>query len=118
MSERSERIDVTGLSPMGWIRRQFEDVSGGMLIFPLVVLFFLYFFDEFDTAAFGTLAPEIQKSFHLSDSRFGLVVILNVSVVLLAALPLGYWGDRLPRTKLVVGGAVVAGIFSFGTGLA
>ena len=40
-----------------------------MLVFPLVVLFFLYFFDEFDTAAFGTLAPEIQKAFHLTDKR-------------------------------------------------
>src|SRR2546429_885073 len=105
-------------APVAWIKRQFEDVSGGMLIFPLVVLFFLYFFDEFDTAAFGTLAPEIQKSFNLTDFRFAILVILNVSVVLLAALPLGYWGDRLPRTKLVVAGAVLAGIFSFGTGLA
>jgi ABC-type branched-subunit amino acid transport system ATPase component/predicted MFS family arabinose efflux permease len=106
------------MSPVTWVKRQFEDVSGGMLIFPLVVLFFLYFFDEFDTAAFGTLVPEIQKAFHLSDSRFALIVILNVSVVLLAAIPLGYWGDRLPRTKLVVAGAVLAGLFSFGTGLA
>ncbi|MBV9253048.1 MAG: MFS transporter [Actinobacteria bacterium] len=101
-----------------WARKPFEDVTSGMLIFPLVVLFLLYFFDEFDTAAFGTLAPEIQKAFHLTDSRFGLVVILNISVVLLAAIPLGYWGDRLPRTKLVVAGAVLAGLFSFGTGIA
>ncbi|MBV9935523.1 MAG: MFS transporter, partial [Actinobacteria bacterium] len=93
-----------------WARKPFEDVTSGMLIFPLVVLFLLYFFDEFDTAAFGTLAPEIQKAFHLTDSRFGLVVILNISVVLLAAIPLGYWGDRLPRTKLVVAGAVLAGL--------
>ena len=34
---------------------------------------------------------------------------MNLSVVLLAAVPLGYWGDRLPRTKLVVAGAVLAG---------
>ncbi|MBV8958354.1 MAG: MFS transporter, partial [Actinobacteria bacterium] len=101
-----------------WARKPFEDVTSGMLIFPLVVLFLLYFFDEFDTAAFGTLAPEIQKSFHLTDKAFGLVVIMNVSVVLLAAIPLGYWGDRLPRTKLVVAGAVLAGLFSFGTGIA
>ena len=100
------------------IQKPFGKVAGGMLVFPLVVLFFLYFFDEFDTAAFGTLAPEIQKSFHLSDSRFGLIVILNLSVVLLFSVVIGYYGDRLPRTKLVVGGALVAGAFSFGTGLA
>ena len=67
--------------------RQFEDVAGGEPIFPLVVLFFLYFFDEFDTAAFGVLAPEIQKTFHLSDAGFVAIVILNLSVVLLLAVP-------------------------------
>jgi branched-chain amino acid transport system ATP-binding protein len=100
------------------IKRPLVKVAGGMVVFPLIVLFFLYFFDEFDTAAFGTLAPEIQKSFHLTDSRFGLIVILNLSVVLLFSVVVGYYGDRLPRTKLVVAGALVAGTFSFGTGLA
>src|SRR6476659_5647146 len=100
------------MSPVTWVKKQFEDVSGGMLIFPLVVLFFLYFFDEFDTAAFGTLAPEIQKAFHLTDAKFASLVILNVSIVLLAAIPVGYLGDRLPRRKLVVIGGMLAGIFS------
>jgi branched-chain amino acid transport system ATP-binding protein len=103
---------------ISWVRNRFGDVTGGLVIFPLTVLFFLYFFDEFDTAAFGTLAPEIQKSFHLTDNRFATVVILNLSVVLLFSVVVGYYGDRLPRTKLVVAGALVAGTFSFGTGLA
>ncbi|GAC1313404.1 MAG: hypothetical protein NVSMB16_10180 [Acidimicrobiales bacterium] len=77
----------------------------------------LYFFDEFDTAAFGVLAPEIKHSFGLSDHQFGLIVVVNLSIVLLAAIPIGYYGDRLPRTKLVVAGAVVAGLCSFGTGV-
>src|SRR5436853_3485991 len=106
------------MNPVGWVKKQFEDVSGGMVIFGLVVLFFLYFFDEFDTAAFATLAPEIEHAFHLSDRGFAILVILNLSIVLLAALPVGYYGDRLPRTKLVVAGAIAAGVFSFGTGLA
>ena len=109
---------LTSVPGIGRIRQGFEKVSGGMLIFPLVVLFFLYFFDEFDTAAFNTLAPEIQKAFHLSDRGFTTLVILNITVVLLAAVPIGYYGDRLPRTKLVVISAVVAGVCSFATGLA
>ena len=104
--------------PVGWARRRFAAVTGGLLIFPLVVLFFLYFFDEFDTAAFNVLAPEIRRAFHLSLHAFGLIVIVNLSVVLLAAIPLGYYGDRTPRTRLVVIGAVLAGLFSFATGLA
>ena len=111
-------IDNPLVTPVGWARSRFVAVAGGLSIFALMVLFFLYFFDEFDTAAFGTLAPEIQRSFHLTDNAFATVVILNISVVLLAAIPIGHWGDRLPRTKLVVLGAVIAGIFSFATGLA
>jgi ABC-type branched-subunit amino acid transport system ATPase component/predicted MFS family arabinose efflux permease len=104
--------------PMAWARHRFESVTSGLPTFPLVVLFFLYFFDEFDTAAFGTLAPEIQKAFDLTDNAFAAVVLVNISVILLAAIPIGHFGDRLPRTKLVVAGAIVAGAFSFATGLA
>ena len=99
------------------VRRRFEAVTGGLSTFPLGVLFFLYFVDEFDTAAFGVLAPEIQDAFNLSDSAFALVVILNLTVVLLLAVPVGYYGDRLPRRKLVVVGAIVGAVFSALTGV-
>jgi len=109
---------ISRLPGAAWVLRQFGAVTGNRATFPLVVLFFCYFFDEFDTAAFATLAPEIQKAFHLTDNAFGFVVIINISVVLLLAVPVGYYGDRLPRTALVVIGTVMAGFFSFGTGLA
>ncbi|MEN3272208.1 MAG: branched-chain amino acid transport system ATP-binding protein livF [Actinomycetota bacterium] len=99
------------------LREYFENAAGGPFIFPLVVLFLIYFFDEFDTAAFGTLAPEIQRSFHMTDAKFAVVVLLNLTIVLLAAVPVGYAGDRLPRRTLVVVGGIVAGVFSFATGL-
>ncbi|MHB8465346.1 MAG: MFS transporter [Acidimicrobiales bacterium] len=102
---------------LGWPRSRFLAATGGLAIFSLVTLFLLYFFDEFDTAAFGVLAPEIERSFGLTDHQFGLIVVVNVSIVLLAAVPIGYYGDRLPRTKLVVIGALVAGTFSMLTGL-
>ena len=99
------------------VRRRFEAVTGGLPTFPLGVLFFLYFVDEFDTAAFGVLAPEIQDAFNLSDAGFSLVVILNLTVVLLLAVPVGYYGDRLPRRLLVVVGAIVGAVFSALTGV-
>jgi len=92
-------------------------VTGGLDPFPLTVLFLLFFFDEFDTAAFNVLAPRIEEAFGLSDNAFATLVILNLSVVLLLAIPIGYYGDRLPRRRLVVAGAVLAGICSFGTGI-
>ena len=93
-------------------------MTSGLPVFPLAVMFGLFFFDEWDTAAFNVLAPNIQHAFHLSDRGFGFLVITNLSIVLLAAVPLGYYGDRLPRVRLVTVGAVIAGVFSLLTGLA
>src|SRR4051812_48176990 len=93
-------------------------LTGGLPTFPLVILTLLFFFDEWDTAAFNVLAPNIQHAFHLTDRAFGFLVISNLSVVLLLAIPLGYFGDRLPRVWFVSSGAILAGVFSFLTGIA
>jgi ABC-type branched-subunit amino acid transport system ATPase component/predicted MFS family arabinose efflux permease len=98
-------------------RERIDPLVGGAALFPLVVLFLLFFFDEWDTAAFGVLAPDIERSFHLTDTRFGLIVILNVSIVLLLAVPVGWLGDRIKRTWLVIAGGVLAAVFSFFTGI-
>ncbi|HVT77029.1 MAG TPA: MFS transporter, partial [Acidimicrobiales bacterium] len=103
---------------LSYLRRKFESDTKGQLIFPLVVLSALYFFDEFDTSAFGTLAPEIRHAFHLSVDDFTKLIIINVSVTVLLAVPVGYLGDRVNRTRLVVYSGIIAGIFSFGTGIA
>lgn len=92
-------------------------MTGDMDPIPLVVLFLLYFFDEFDTGAFNTLAPNIKASFGLTDQTFGLVVVLNLAIVLIFAVPVGHVGDRVKRMSLVVIGAIVAGVFSFLTGV-
>ncbi len=96
----------------------FREIAGDAPAFPLVILFLIYVMDEIDTAAFSTLGPEIRDAFHLSESRFTEIVILNASVVLLAALPIGYMGDTLRRVRLVVIFAMIAAVFSVGTGLA
>ncbi len=99
------------------LRERLENDTGGVAIFALVVLSLLYFFDEFDTAAFGVLAPDIEKAFHLTDEKFASLIILNASLVLLLAIPVSYLGDRIKRAPLVVISGVMAGIFSFGTGI-
>jgi ABC-type branched-subunit amino acid transport system ATPase component/MFS family permease len=99
------------------LKRYFENATGGAPTGPLTILFFIYFFDEFDTAAFGTLVPEIRDAFGLSTQQFGLIVIMNLSIVLLLALPVSHYGDKLPRRLFVFVGAVISGIFSFTTGL-
>jgi MFS family permease len=106
------------LRPLDLLRRKFSSDTRGEPIFPLGVLTALYFFDEFDTAAFSTLAPDIQRSFDLTDQEFLGLIILNVSVLVLLAVPMGYLGDRVSRTKIVVISGILAGSFSFVTGIA
>jgi MFS family permease len=100
-----------------WWRRRLLDITGGESPFPLSVLFLLFFFDEFDTGAFNVLAPNIKRSFHLTDRGFGLVVVVNLGIVLVLAVPAGHIGDRVKRVGVVVAGAIVAGTFSFFTGV-
>src|SRR3954451_20001315 len=100
-----------------WWRRRLLKITGGEAIFPLAVLFLLFFFDEFDTGAFNVLAPNIKRSFDLTDQEFALVVVVNLGIVLVLAVPVGHWGDRVKRVALVVVGAIVAGAFSFFTGV-
>ena len=84
---------------------------------PLLVLTGIYFFDEFDTAAFGVLAPNIERSFHISDQVFSLLVVGNLSLLLLLVIPLSHYADRLPRRTFAVILGLFAGVFSFCTGL-
>ena len=103
---------------MNTMRKRLEDITGGDPVFPLWILILLFFFDEFDTAAFNVLAPNIRDAFGLSRAEFGLIVVINLTIVLLAAVPVGFYGDRLPRRNLVIAGGIIAGIFSFLTGFA
>jgi ABC-type branched-subunit amino acid transport system ATPase component/predicted MFS family arabinose efflux permease len=87
-------------------------------VFPLLILTVLNAVDEFDRAAFIVLAPEIRSSFHLSNSAFGAVVGLTTVVILLGGLPVGFYGDRLPRTKMVIVAGLLWSAMSVTTGIA
>src|SRR5881394_1263185 len=103
---------------MNRLRERLTKLTAGDIAFPLLILACIYFFDEFDTAAFGVLAPKIKDAFHLSDQGLFGIVAANLTIVLALAIPVGYLGDRLPRRFLVVAGAIVAGVFSFASGAA
>src|SRR5881394_2326836 len=99
------------------IKQRLERITGGEVITPLLILFAIYFFDEFDTAGFGVLAPQIKRAFHLTDKAFVGIIIINLAVLFVLVIPVGYYGDRFPRTKIVVVCAILAGVFSLVTGL-
>jgi ABC-type branched-subunit amino acid transport system ATPase component/predicted MFS family arabinose efflux permease len=90
----------------------------GLPLFPLVILMVLNAVDEFDRLAFLTLAPEIREEFHLSLDTFGVIVGFTAVLILLSGLPIGFWGDRLPRTRMVVVAGLLWSAMSVGSGLA
>ncbi|MEY2476359.1 MAG: branched-chain amino acid transport system ATP-binding protein livF [Actinomycetota bacterium] len=99
------------------LKAQLSKATGGGPVFPLAILSVVYFFDEFDTAAFAVLAPNIKEHFGLSDGDFAGVVLLNLSIVLLLAIPAGYIGDRGPRRLITVVCGIAAGFCSMLTGI-
>lgn len=101
----------------GFVERRFPFLTGQPLL-PLALLLVLNAVDEFDRGAFGTLAPEIRDAFHLDNTGFGVIVGFTTVLVLLGGLPVGFIGDRLPRTRLVVAAALLWGSMAVATGLA
>ncbi|MER3452345.1 MAG: hypothetical protein C4344_01195, partial [Acidimicrobiia bacterium] len=89
-------------------------VGAGLPLAPLAILFGLNFVDEFDRIAFAVLTPEIRDAFHLSDTAIGGLVGV---FILLAALPIGFVGDRFDRIKLSAGAALLWGTMSVLTGI-
>ena len=51
-----------------------------------------------DNGVSTVLAPDIQKSFHLSDTGLGLVVGLTAASQIAIGLPIALWSDRSKRT--------------------
>jgi len=105
-------------SPKALFERWILGATGGDNWFPLGILALIFFFDEFDTAAFNTLAPNIKHAFHMTTETFTTIVVLNYLIVVLLAIPVGYYGDRFSRRVIIVVSAVIAGTFSFFTGIA
>ena len=81
--------------------------GGGTL---LAVLAALSFLDYVDSAAVTTLAPDIERTLHLSDGGLGVIVSLTVVLFVVAALPVGVLADRRRRTSIVGICAAVAAV--------
>ncbi len=103
-----ERVSGRGL---------FAAITGGASIVPLAVLFGLNFVDEFDRLAFATLTPEIRDAFNLSDSGITAVATLSAVLTLIAALPIGWLGDKISRVRLAILSAALWGTMAIATGL-
>ena len=93
-------------------------VTGGAPATPLLVLAAFNGLDELDRSAFGVLVPEIRDYFGVSLTTILTVTALAALLPIAFALPVGYYADRLNRTRMVAAGALLWGFFSLATGFA
>ena len=108
---------MSAVAPARSRLRQWFDLDGADAT-PLLVLFGLNLVDEFDRLAYSTLLPEIRDAFSLSDAEAVAIGTVAAVMMLLGALPIGYLGDRFPRTRIAGIAAVVWGTMAVLTGLA
>ncbi len=73
--------------------------AGGLQM--MLVLFLLNIVDEFDRVAVAVLAPDIQKTFDVSDTvLLGVAGVGGVALVL-GSVPLAWLADRVKRVSIV-----------------
>jgi len=111
---RAERIRFALRHPGRWL----TDLSGGGPAYALAILFGLNMVEEMDRDSFGLLIPNIQQSFHMSNAAVLSLVAVAALLGLSLTVPIAQWSDTGNRVRLMLIGASVFALFSFGTGLA
>ena len=111
---RAERLGFALRHPGRWL----TDMSGGGPAYALAVLFGLNMVEEMDRDSFGLLIPNIQRSFHMSNAAVLSLVAVAALLGLSLTVPIAQWSDTGNRVRLMLIGASVFALFSFGTGVA
>jgi MFS family permease len=86
--------------------------------YPLVILTTLNVVDELDHAVIGVFAPNIQRYFDLNDTALGALIGVQVAMIIVAAVPIGYWAMRTNRARLLRWSAAFWSVFSTATAVA
>ena len=98
-------------------RRYFNEISGGEILFPLIVLVGLNAVNQLDQTAFAVLGPDIRAEFGLSYGAFLALIGITLVGGLVLTVPLAYYSDRVQRVALAVVGGAIWAVFGFLTGL-
>jgi len=98
-------------------RQYLSEISGGELIYPLIVLVGLNCVNQLDQTAFGILGTDIRSEFGLSYGAFLALVGITLVGGLVLTVPLAYYSDRLSRVFLAVLGGAIWAVFGFATAL-
>ena len=114
VATRAARVRLAIRHPGRWL----TDLSGGGPAYALAILFGFNMVEEMDRDSFGLLIPNIQRSFHLSNAAVLSLVAVAALVGLSLTVPIAQWSDTGSRVRLMLIGASVFALFSFGTGVA
>jgi ABC-type branched-subunit amino acid transport system ATPase component/sugar phosphate permease len=98
--------------------RWLTDLSGGGPVYALAILFGFNMVEEMDRDSFGLLVPNIQKSFHMSNAAVLSLVAVAALLGLSLTVPIAQLSDTRNRVRLMLIGASIFALFSFGTGVA
>lgn len=86
--------------------------------FPFVLLTMLNSFDEFESAAMGTLAPNIRDSLGIGDGTMVLIGSASSAFLILGAIPMGYLADRLRRAPIIAWSSIIFSVMVAASGAA
>lgn len=84
-------------------------------LYPLVIITSLNVVDELDRAVLGVFGPNVQEYFGMNDATFGLLVGVQVTALVLLAVPIGYLGTKVDRGRILRWSALAWSIMSFAT---
>jgi ABC-type branched-subunit amino acid transport system ATPase component/predicted MFS family arabinose efflux permease len=89
---------------------------GGHLMF--IVLTAIVLLAELEEAAVFVLAPEIRRTFHISEGAMVFIGTASAAFFVLGAVPMGWLADRMKRVPLVGWSAILFGGFVVASGFA
>src|SRR3954471_22018754 len=71
---------------------------------------------DMQTLSFAT--PAILREWHVSRADFGPVLSAHLVGYMIGALILSFFGDRIGRRNIIISGAAIFGVCTFGAGFA
>ena len=89
---------------------------GGWLMF--IVLTCIVSLDELEGAAVYVLAPEIRRTFGISEGTIVFIGTASAAFFVLGAVPMGWLADRVKRVPIVGVSAIFFGAFVMASGFA
>ena len=89
---------------------------GGWLMF--LVLTAIVTLDELEGAAISVLAPEIRRTFHISNGAIVFIGTASAAFFVLGAVPMGWLADRVKRVPIVAWSSILFGGFVLASGFA